>query len=133
MSVKCSVALYMVISSIGEKKLAFGIFRSAAVSKRRIETWRESRYGPLPLRAFAALHNDNCKDAKSPSQELFGAMHHLSGLAEMRQNQTPDKSVSYNMKSHACGLRRGAAPWGRKSRLGTALRRDCRSPFWSAR
>src|SRR6266550_2104880 len=129
----CSVALYMVISSGGEKVGNFAFFAAQPVTEPLHRNVIENRTDALAYGSFAALHHYNCRDAKSPSQELFGAAHHLSGLAGTRQNQTPDKSVSYNMRPHACGWRHCAAPWGRKSPLGTALRRDCRSPFWSAR
>ena len=38
---------------------------------------------------FAALHNSNCRDAKSLSQELFGAAHHLSGLRGKAKTKHP--------------------------------------------
>jgi hypothetical protein len=88
----------MVISSVGEKVGKFVFFRSATVTEPWHPNVTRNRTDALAYGSFAALHHYNCRDAKSPSQELFGAAHHLSRLARARQNQTPDKSVSYNLK-----------------------------------
>src|SRR6266550_3893174 len=98
MSVKCSVALYMVISSAGEKvgNLHFSQRSCFETSRRNMAG---DHYGALPWGSFAALHNYNCRDAKSLSQELFGAAHHPTRLTRASQIQTPDKSVGYNLRS----------------------------------
>src|SRR5438045_7610333 len=84
----------------------------------------EDSCGPPSCGPFAALHNCNCRDTKSSSQELFGAAHHLSRLAGGDEKQTLDKSVRYNRRpklaANAAALSRGGVS-GALARPSSAL------------
>src|SRR5436190_24086979 len=85
----CSVALYMVISSVGEK---IGDFEFFAVQPSRTILGPKRRERRLPgtrFAGFAAPHNYNCRDTNTSSQELFGAPHHLSGLGLAVKSKRP--------------------------------------------
>jgi hypothetical protein len=92
----------MVISSVGEK---IGDFKFFAAQPSRTILAPKRREGRLPgtrFAGFAALHNCNCRDVDTSSQELFGAVHHLSGLGLAAKSKRPLNQWVI-IEPHACG------------------------------
>src|SRR5438094_6272635 len=89
MSAICSVALYMVMSSAGES-WRFCVLRSAAVVRRPLHRKRrEDRSISTSLLPLCCTAQFNCRQGEYPSQELFGAAHHLSGVDRQVKSKRP--------------------------------------------